>query len=421
MTNFLRLSEHQKSQQWIAQFYDSKDRALATQLINQLKLVSNREFECGIEQAITRLHDDLKARIAVYPVAPPIPNEIAGYDPFTGGIPREENTTSRAVGRRRQFGSEDRVGHILKNIQERFKRDKNSTSSIECCPTLIQLKTQKIYNIVLVDDICGSGKRITDYWKKLIPRHIKSLLSFKRYNLWIILYAITRNGKNVIFKTMPNFPHSNLITVLPEIHWHEFLTSELRGLCTSYARKFRIGSSGLGYRDSLSNIVFEHGCPNNLPKILWMNINGWSGLFPNRSIPNEMRPCFDADGSARASEVLWQVNQPGLALSLLDALDHTVPLTTEQRIMLAMLGLRLRGVSENNLAVKLFLTHQQCKEALQILIEMGLYDKRLTHVTQLGREFVSRFRERFGPARRLRAVAKSPESYYPQQCEGELQ
>lgn len=105
----LRLSEHPLSQKWLARFLTSKDRALASQLLNQLKLVSARDFEAGIETASIELQTRLKATIAAYPVGPAMPDDIAGYDQFTGGIPRVENSQAREVGRRRKYGSEDRV------------------------------------------------------------------------------------------------------------------------------------------------------------------------------------------------------------------------------------------------------------------------------------------------------------------------
>jgi hypothetical protein len=70
VTNLLRLSDHPSSQRWLAQFRTSEDRALATQLLNLLKLVSAREFEAGIEQALANLQKRINATIAVYPVAP---------------------------------------------------------------------------------------------------------------------------------------------------------------------------------------------------------------------------------------------------------------------------------------------------------------------------------------------------------------
>lgn len=418
MTKLLRLSEHPLSQQWLAQFRTSEDRGLATQLLNQLKLVPAREFESGIEQALTDMQSRLQSTIAVYPIAPPIPDEIAGYDPFKGGIPANESSKSREVGRRRRFGSEDRVGHVLAKLQERFRRG-TGASSIECVPTLKQLKTQGIRHIVLVDDVCGSGKRITDYWK-VIPRRIKSLLSLKSCELWIVLYAITSTGKAALKKAMPNFPQDHLVTVLPTTDLQGFLTPELRTLCANYAELIDMKSSGLGYRVSGCPIVFEHGCPNNLPAILWANRKGWDGLFPNRSIPTDMRFCFDADDTDRTLESLWRANQPKLTLSLLAALDHEVPLTTEQRMLLTMLGLRLRGVPEGNLAARLLMTESASKKLHRMALTMGLYDDTTDRVTPMGKELVARFRERFGPARRLKVVGKNLEDYYPSQCEGKL-
>lgn len=414
----IRLSEHVLSQKWLAQFRTSEDRARAAQILNQLKLVSVREFEGAIEQALINLQTTLQATIAVYPIAPPIPNEIAGYDPFTGGIPRDENEQSREAGRRRKFGSEDRVGHVLAKLQERFKRG-TGASRIECVPTLAQLKTQGIRHIVLVDDVCGSGKRITDYWEA-IPRRIKSLLSLKRYELWIVLYAITPKGKVALRKAMPNFPMSHLISVLPEAELNGLLTPDLRTLCANYAELINMKSSGLGYRGSACPIVFEHGCPNNLPVILWANRKGWVGLFPNRSIPTDMRSCFDEDGTERAIEVLWRANQPKLALSLLDALDHVVPLSAEQRMLLAMLGLRLRGTAEADLAARLLMSTADSTKLLDMAISMGFYDKESTQVTPLGKALVSRFRERFNRASRQKTIGRNADTYYPERCEGKL-
>jgi len=415
----LRLSEHPLSQKWLAQFRTSEDRALAAQLLNQLKLVSAREFEVGIEAELTKLQRKLQATIAVYPIDPQIPDGVCGYDQFMGGVVVDNNSKSREVGRRRKYGSEDRVGHVLTKLQERFKRG-TGTSTIECQPTLKQLKTQGIRHIVLVDDVCGSGKRIADYWK-LVPRRIKSLLSLKNSELWIVLYAITPMGKAALRKTMPNFPLSDhLITVLPDVDLRNLLTPELRTLCVNYARQIGVNSSGLGYRGSAFSVVFEHGCPNNLPAILWANRKGWKGLFPNRSIPPELRTCFDEDGTERAIEALWRVNQPKLALGLLDALDHAAPLTAEQRMLLTMLGLSLRGIPETDLASRLLMTIPETSNLIGTAIEMGLFDRDKAHVTIMGRELVSRFRERLRHARRQRPVAASPEDYYPSQCEGKL-
>jgi hypothetical protein len=415
MGQLLRLSEHLLSQQWLAQFHTSEDRNRAAQLLNQLKLVSTREFEAGIERVLTKLQSRLNTTIAVYPVTPLNPKGVLGYHPFEGGI---VNLGSSGAGRREQHGSEGRVAHILTGLQRHHRRS-NSSSMMECTPTIRQVKTQKIRHIVLVDDVVGSGRRIAEYWKQVIPKSIKSLLSLKRCELWIVVYAITPLGRKNLTAAMPNFPLADhLISVLPTAEC--LLTTELSTLCSNYAELIGMESSGLGYQGSACPTVFEHGCPNNLPAILWANKRGWKGLFPNRSIPPEMRSCFDEDGMVRAIENLWQANQHKLALILLESLDHAAPLDVDQRMLLTLLGLRLRGVSEADLAARILMSNSEYEELLRRAEEMGLYDKVRSIVTPMGKEVVSRFRERFGHTSRSRVVAKNPVDYYPWQCEGKL-
>jgi hypothetical protein len=201
----VRLSEAPLSGIWLRQFKTARDQALAAQLLNQLKLVSGREFESAISDSLVKLQNQLNATIAVYPISKPNPRGIAGYDPFTGGIPDDAGTSPRGVGKRQQFGSEDRVGHVLMRLQEQFKIGKGA-SKIECVPTLKQLRTQGIRHIVLVDDVCGSGKRINDFWKYTVPKRIKSRLSYGDLKLWIVLYGITRMGYRSLERSLPRFP-----------------------------------------------------------------------------------------------------------------------------------------------------------------------------------------------------------------------
>ena len=200
-------------------------------------------------------------------------------------------------------------------------------------PTVTQLKTQGIQHIVLVDDVCGSGQRIAKFWKQVIPKSIKSLLSLKRLELWIVVYAITPVGRKALSVAMPKFSlKDHLISVLPETDLQGLLTREVHLLCMNYAKQIGMESAGSGYRGSACPVVFEYGCPYNLPAILWTSRRHWKGVFPNRAIPLELRSCFNGDDRERSIEALWRSNQPKLALSLLDALDNTAPLTSEHRM-----------------------------------------------------------------------------------------
>lgn len=420
MAQPIQLSEHELSEVWLDQFQTSKDRALAKQLINQLKLVSGRDFETGIEDALCNLQHRLRQTIGVYPISSPLAEGISGYNIFTGGIPADDDTKSRESGRRRKFGREDRVGHILAKLQDRFKRS-NGASIIECLPTLNQLRTQGIKHIVLVDDISGSGKRITDYWNN-IPRRIKSLLSLKKVELWIVLYAITPKGKTAITKAMPNFPISNLITVLPEVTLKELISDESLELCRKYASLIGLESSAIGYRGSACPIIFEHGCPNNLPAILWdNNRRNWQALFPNRSIPSLLRSSFDRNNSIqRHTEALWNTNQPKLALRILDCLNEDKPLPLKYRVIFTILGLRKRRMSERKISSKLILSISEFSKYLNEAQSIGLYDKATSSVTPLGQEFLSRFRNRINQKKHNCVIVNNDEMYYPLQCEGKI-
>lgn len=418
-TKLLRLSEHHLSQEWLAQFGTNEDRALASQLINQIKLVSGRDFESGIESALSGLQASRGATIAVYPVTPPNPEAVVGYHPFNGGVTAGE-VKARHKERREQHGSEGRVAHIITNLQRHHLRP-SGTSAIECTPTIKQLRSQGIRHIVLVDDVSGSGKRIEDYWKKVVPRYIKRFLSLKRFELWIVLYAITPSSRKALAKAMPNFPIStHLITVLPDASLGDLVPLEVVKLCEQYAELIGMEGAAFGYRGSACPFIFEHGCPNNLPAILWASKKRWKGLFPNRTIPTELRSYFDSVGTDRACEALWKVNQPKLALSLLESLDGNRKLETEQWMLLTLLGLRLRGVTEASLATKVLIDNKACRKLLVLAGEMGLYDIVDESVTAIGREYVSRFRMRYGRKDSTVPVAHNPATYYPTQCEGKF-
>lgn len=406
----LRLSDSELGQKWLLQFGSSNDRALASQILNQLKLVGLREFELSIDQTLMRLQKKLKSRLAVYPIVPPVEGAMTGYDPF-GGVFLGSAENSR----RRRFGSEDRVGDLIQKIDGRIR---HGVSTIECTPTLKQLKAEKLRHIVLVDDISGSGRRIVDFWR-LIPKEIRCLLSLKVYELWIVVYAVTSVARRNIAEALPNFPiEDHLISVLPESSAADFFDDDFNNLCLRYGEFMGRARSSLGYRESASTIVFEHGCPNNVPAIFWANTRNWSGLFPNRSIPTELRKFFDKDGHYRAAERLWSARQRKLAVTLLDAVEGSAALKSEDWVLLSLLGLLLKGIAPAKLAAKLVIKKAECEAVLTRGAKMGLYDPVSSLVTPLGKEVVTRFRRRSESRRHQSTVGNDPAIYYPDQCEG---
>lgn len=413
MTMMLRLSEHNLSKKWLAQFRDSKDRALATQFIDGLRLISLRELEASLASAIVSLQERLDKTIAVYPVTPPNPKSIIGYHPFEGGI---TDAWSRFAGRREQYGSEGRVGHMLTGLQREFER-LNKTSTIECAPTVKHIRTQKIQHIVFVDDVCGSGTRILDFWQNVVPKSIKSRLSYGKIQLWIIVYATTAVGRAALKKALPPFPIENFISAHPELQLQD-ANGEIARLCNNYASLIGMPTGALGYKSAICPVIFEYGCPNNLPVMLWKNTNVWAGLFPNRAIPLDLNKYFDNNNAGRAVEALWRANQPYLALGLLEALEGSSHLKPEHSSLLTVLGLRLRNVSVSLIGSRTIMTSGEVANSLRLAEEMGLYDGTRGEVTELGGEVVSRFRERHLRKKSLKLVDEDLAKYYPLQCEG---
>ena len=42
----------------------------------------------------------------------------------------------------------------------------------------------------------------------------------------------------------------------------------------------------------MGTMVFAHGCPDNVPAILWAESRKWAPLFPNRAVPTQLASLF---------------------------------------------------------------------------------------------------------------------------------
>ena len=418
MNKLLRFSEHPLAVQWLEFFRPDDDKRLAARLLDQLTRVSLREFETRIEGELVRLQKRLGSTIAVFPVAPPLSPGVKFVDAFEGGQVNEDGGAPREAGRRRRYGSEDRLGHFLTKLEAQLRRT-TGASFIEANPTVKHVKKSGIKHIVLVDDFAGSGKRITDYWRS-IPRSYKSLLSLKKLHLWIVVYAVTPVAKSKISSTMPNFPMENLISVVPLHDTRALITSEIRTLCEKYSKIISSKTPPLGFRGATCTLVFEHGCPNNVPAIFHAKTVSWQGIFPNRAIPASLRPYFDEDSSERELEALWRSNRVPLAMRLLEALERKEPISALERLTLTFVALRLRGVAENVIQSRLILDNEYFLKIRNTAADLTLYDRVGSTVTAIGREFVFRYQQRYSREKRKLVIGKSPVEYYPTQCEGEF-
>ena len=401
----LKLSEHPLSQAWLAQFNSVADKTLAATMLDKLILVSQSEFEDALRQSVDALQQKLGEDIAVLPVCDPEGLQNQTALPFSGG---------------QDYGSEDRVKHVLKHMERSNPHVKTSVDlGWANRNPASRCHAPKIKHFVLVDDVCGSGNRIVEYWKKVVPKRIKRLLSAKTHCLWVVCYAATEQGKQRVFKTLPNLPRENFIQTI-EIGTHKAVfTSEELALCKKYAVDLGWTISPLGYKNRPIPMVFAHGCSNNVPAILiYKKMNKWQPLFENRAIPPEMSELFGQFNSVRGVERLNQANQSSLALALVDALTSYKRLPIELYQTLIFLGLKLRGMDADNIARQLLVPIHTLDEISNRCLHAELLDS--DGVTEIGKELVQRFRNRM-KARKTKVaerIDRNLMAYYPQECGG---
>lgn len=429
---YVRLSDMTPAQSWLAQFTTPDDRNNAKNLLNSLKYVSNREFEEAINYQLLNLQNRLDTTLAVYPVISPPVDGIRGSDLFTGNyldseISKPNKKQKVADGRRFTYGSEDRVGHILERICD-SQRGSRQHSKIECTPTLKTLKAQGIKHVVLVDDICGSGKRIVDFYKKVLPKSLKRQISLGKVSLWIVFYVVNSSGIRYLKSSIKYFQkHANQILIaFPELNI-SIINTDIQRLCLKYSKRIYGDDSdaiGLGYEDSIGGVIFEHGCPNNLPEILWKNNKQWNAIFKNRAVPSELKSAFDRNSTAEIGEVLWNSGQYYLALSLYDAIDKGC-LSVDEHLLIAVLGLLMRQVASESIAGRLMIEHARYQLLIREAYEKGLLEPQGSQsqlkVSAFGKALVERFRARKNKKISIASIDDQAEYYYPTQCDGHLQ
>ncbi len=397
----MKLVDHPRSKTWLEQFHGI-DHLHALFLLRTLTLVSHNEFEKSLSELIYSIPIKGKERVALFCVRKPKATEELSL--------RDERSDKE---RRNQYSSADRVGYLLKNIER-------SNKQYQVEPTLESMRAEKTKHIILVDDISGTGKRILDYWKSWANPTLRSWLSYKKCKLWLVLYAIHPIATEKIFKSIGYLGKDKdsikgKITLLKTPYlWDE----QIEELCERYAIYTHKPKAALGYGKTFAPIVFQHGCPNNTPVILWGQSSDWTALFPNQSVPANFQDCFQEGGNAYTeAEILWESNQPTLALQLIDEIDNRT-ISPPNKRMLTMLGLRMRGVKADKIAPMLMISREDFLDIVSSAKDFSLIDDQM-NVTNYGAEILTRYRVSFNKAeKKLKVIDEYVQFYYPRQYLG---
>jgi hypothetical protein len=197
-------------------------------------------------------------------------------------------------------GSEDFVYSIISTIVKENRIDRYDH------PSIVELKTKKIKKIVLIDDSVGSGDRISSFICAMMEsKSFRSWWSYGKLHIHILTYGRNRSAESNIINSVfgsdhytRKFPKSKKIFFASTFVFDEHYKASRWGLNFQQAEQFCLNlsnvpiTSRLGYGEVMSNLVFFHSVPNNIPGFFWRKTKSWTPLFPGRTLPTWVMQAF---------------------------------------------------------------------------------------------------------------------------------
>jgi hypothetical protein len=391
------LEETPEALRWLTQF-EVPDREVARQLLRRLILVSESEFDAGIQRKVERILDDVGTEnVALFPITEP-------PSPFF----RE--------GRRIQGSSSDRIRHLIEGISRVHGR------RVRANPTLQSMRAERMRNVILIDDFVGSGTRVTRFWKDVfcqeqIGKSVKSWVSRGWTKLWLVSYAALDEGRAKVRRAIPRMV---MRTVLPRRDDRLGFTRPMELIARKYGERLK-DDAWFGYGEGGGNLVFQHGCPNNCPAILWAAGRRFSPVFPERGIPSGLHDCFGIRNHLADAESLWTYGQYTLALSLIEHVRQQKANPEDWELVTALAFASTHGAWHGDtLGQQLQMPGDAIGALTRRAYDLHLIDKQTHRLTAFARDLLQRLRRpQRGdrPARKLEVPSLS-NLYYPDTCGG---
>jgi hypothetical protein len=183
----------------------------------------------------------------------------------------------------------------------------------------------------------------------------------------------------------------------------------------SYAKRTELPYDPLGYGNTGAALVFEHGCPDNVPVIFWAEAGVgkiWQPLFPARSVLVGDASAFPPELAAPpASAVLRGAGQTRLARS--GALSRRGPIGETILVLLGLIAKRIRKRSA--LAHASGLTIEECTNIIERCISWRFLTPALRLTNRGNAEL--HYARRVGKRDATIPILGS-DDYYPKQLRG---
>jgi len=231
--------------------------------------------------------------------------------------------------------------------------------------------------IIVVDDLVGSGERVREYLAALwASRSIRSWWSRKNIKFVLVSYAVADEGAKSVtkLKYAPRLVYNRICPTLRSLPWSHDRKAEVSDLCTKYGAKLAAKRFILGFQGSAALLVFEHGCPNNVPAILWAGPKKgrvWEPLFPEKTVLPLESSAFPPEIVRRDPiSLLVDIGQEKLAARL----QKAPPISHETILILAYAGKGVR--TSGALSFATGLSEEDCKRLIQLCVEWGFLTSR---------------------------------------------
>lgn len=389
---------------WIEQF-DQKDRDSARVLLNALTLVSHNEFERALTNLIVDETDCVDGPVALYAT-----REVDSTQPhfLNEGVPID------AVGGGSDLGSEARVAAIIRNISRAYP------TKFLNHPTLKDMREARCRGIFLIDDFIGSGERTSEFlssiWKNAT---VRSWHSLHLISIHAIAYSGTKEGSRRVerARARPKIRVERDCPTFYELPWSRRHRQRILTLIDKYGARTSYPGTAMGYGLTAAAIVFEHGCPDNCPAILWAPHTAavlWEPMFPQRSVLPVDASAFPPEIARPDAElVLILAGQKRLVAS--KALSIPGPIGPAMLMTIALIAKGLRSRAAISYATGL--SALECIQLLDRCVEWGLLTPTL-RLTPAGSAELTYAREFTTHPNRV--PSRGSDSYYPQQLRGRV-
>ena len=321
----MRLRHTEQAKEWLRNF-DYAEQIAAVTLLDGLVLVTHDEFQRHLQTVLNSIAESADAPVALY-AAREWENGLEYFPPDS------PNHRPNAVGKGSGVGSEGLLANLIRDASR-------ANPAVLDHPSIEELREHRVKKLVVVDDIVGSGKRSISFVRWLSRnRSIRSWMSSGHIAFHIAAFAATPTGRARVGAV------SGVASVQCErvarygrAKWSARQLESVEALSKRYAPRTGWSGRPFGYEGAMTMFVFQHGCPNTAPPILWRRSKKWRPLF-------EGRPEFafapwpePLDDEERLQQVLDSLGLK--SLRELQWLQYLAPQARERFVVVASLGKR---------------------------------------------------------------------------------